>query len=93
MKEVLFKICKKIDYIYYGMHKTWPENIDLKLSLIQFYICCYPNKIKVLEIVSEMDIGKMSMQQQYELFKIKILIQNMPTLEVAGDIKFDDKVL
>jgi hypothetical protein len=52
MKDVIFKICKKIDYIYYGMYKTWPENTDLKLSLIQYYILCYPNKIRALEIVS-----------------------------------------
>ncbi len=24
MKDVIFKICKKIDYLYYGLYKTWP---------------------------------------------------------------------
>ena len=52
LKEVLFRICKKMDYLYHGMYTTWAENIDLKLSLIQFYILCFPNKGKALEIIS-----------------------------------------
>jgi hypothetical protein len=89
MKEVLFKICKKIDYLYYGLYKTWPEHIDLKLSLVQFYIFCFPNKIKATEILSEIQLSKLTYQQSYEIFKVQILTQNMNSLEVAGELKLD----
>jgi len=89
MKEVLFKICKKIDFLYYGMYKTWPEHIDLKLSLVQFYIFCFPNKIRALEIISEIELSKLTLQQEYELFRVKVLCQNMNSMEVAGEIKLD----
>jgi hypothetical protein len=80
MKEVLFKFCKKIDYLYYGMYKSWPEHIDLKLSLVQFYIFCFPNKIKAIEIISEIQLSKLTYQQEYELFRVQILTQNMNSL-------------
>ena len=84
MKEVLFKICKKIDFLYYGMYKTWPEHIDLKLSLVQFYIFCFPNKVRALEIISEIELSKLTFQQEYDLFRVKILCQNMDSLELVG---------
>ena len=89
MKEVLFKICKKIDYLYYGMYKSWPEHTDLKLSLVQFYIFCFPNKIKAIEIISEIRLSKLNYQQEYELFRVQILTQDMNSLEVAGELKLD----
>jgi hypothetical protein len=48
------KICRKIDFLFRGMYTSYPENNELRISIIQFYIFCFPNKTRALEIIAEL---------------------------------------
>ena len=67
--------------------------MDLKLSLIKFYTLCFPNKVRAMEIITEIESTKLQTQQEYDLFRVKILCEHMENLEVMGDLKLDEKVI
>jgi hypothetical protein len=92
VKKLTQKVIRKLQTLFNEVNKNEPDNIQLKLGFIKFYIHTLPNKIRVLELISEIENMNRTLITDYEIFKMRILSDQMDSIEVIDNLKTDDEV-
>ena len=68
---LLHKIVKKIEYFLDDYHKSNLESFEVKMAFLHFYLKYLPNKTRIMELLSDIDIEHLSWADQLKLYKIK----------------------
>lgn len=89
-KQLSAKVYRGIERLFSEYVQASPEDIELKMSFVCFYMIGFPNRFKIMQIITELEALSLGWMTKLRLYCVKRELAQMEVVELLENMKLND---